>query len=140
MEEFNKALEEVVSCIQNSSDYEMCISLKKQMNDNEELMNLIENIKKLQKKYIRSNYDNSIKKELDQLEEELNKILVYYIYSEHLEKVNEMIEFVKNCLNDYFYQSVLYFCQTESEFHVLKRKFYSSACGYRYLQKSAFHI
>ena len=102
MEEFDKALEEVISYIQNTKEYQTCITLKEQMNDNEEILNLIENIKKLQKKYINHNYDSSIKEELDCLEEKLNNIPIYHIYSSNLEKVNEKIETVKSTLNDYF--------------------------------------
>jgi cell fate (sporulation/competence/biofilm development) regulator YmcA (YheA/YmcA/DUF963 family) len=102
MEEFDKVLEEVISYIQNSKEYQTCISLKEQMKDNEELIELIDQIKKLQKKYINSNYDSSIKKELDSLEEKLNNIPIYHIYSCNLEKVNEMIDTVKITLNNYF--------------------------------------
>jgi len=102
MEEFNKSLEEVISYIQNSNEYQTCISLKEQMNDNEEIKELVNQIKILQKKYIRSDYDSTLKEELNQLEEKLNNIPVYHIYSSHLERVNEMIDTVKESLNQYF--------------------------------------
>ena len=103
MEKLDKSLEEIVSCIKNSNEYMECIEIKEKMKSNEELMEMIEDIKKLQKKYIRSNYDSNIKKELDDLEDKLNSIPIYNIYLEKLNKVNELIDYVKDDLNDYFY-------------------------------------
>ena len=63
---------------------------------------LINEIKSLQKKYIRSNYDSDIKSVLDKKNSELLEIPIYVIYNEHLDRVNYMIDYVKNSLNDYF--------------------------------------
>lgn len=99
----NEALNEVINTIINSDDYKKCIELKNTMSSNEELVSLIEKIKKLQKKYVNTN-DQEILVELEKLEEELNNIPIYVIYMQHLEKVNEKIEFVKDELNNYFYE------------------------------------
>ncbi len=104
MENVYKAIDEVIDTIINSNEYKTCISLKEKMSTNTEVMNLIENIKKMQKKYIRSEYDKEIKETLDSLEKQLNDIPIYAIYLENLSKVNEMIEYVKESLNEYFYQ------------------------------------
>ena len=98
----NKELDELVSYIKNTSSYKNCISIKKKMDKNEEICSLIDEIKSLQKKYVKSNYDDSIKEELDKLESRLNSIPIYVEYNNNLEKVNEMIELVKDELNDYF--------------------------------------
>ena len=60
--------------------------------------------KNLQKKYIRSGYDSSIKSELDKLNEELFNIPIYKIYLDNLEVVNQKLDYVKDSLNDYFYK------------------------------------
>ena len=104
MENVNKAIDDLVSYITHTKEYERCISLKKQMSENEEITTLINKIKRLQKEYIRSNYDSKIKEELDLLEERINSIPVYHMYNDSLEKVNEMITFVKDSMNDYFYE------------------------------------
>lgn len=98
----NEALNEVINTIINSDDYKKCIELKNTMASNEELVPLIEKIKKLQKKYVNTN-DQELLIELEKLEEELNNIPIYVIYMQYLEKVNEKIEFVKDELNNYFY-------------------------------------
>lgn len=98
----NKELDELVSYIKNTSSYKKCISIKEKMDKNEEICSLIEEIKSLQKKYVKSNYDDSIKKELDSLESKLNSIPIYVEYNNNLEEVNKMIDLVKDELNDYF--------------------------------------
>lgn len=103
MEKLSK-LDEVISCIKESKEYKKCIELKKQMDSNEEIVELVKKIKTLQKKYIKSNYDSSIKNELDELEEKLENIPIYNIYLKNLEEVNKMIDYVKDSLNDYFYK------------------------------------
>lgn len=99
----NKELEEVINTIINSDDYKSCIQLKEKMSTNKEICELVEKIKVLQKKYVRENGEEVLE-ELKLLEERLNEIPIYVIYMQHLEKVNEMINYVKDELNDYFYK------------------------------------
>ena len=99
----NKELEEVINIIINSDDYKSCIQLKEKMSTNKEICELVDKIKVLQKKYVRENGEEVLE-ELKPLEERLNEIPIYVIYMQHLEKVNEMINYVKDELNDYFYK------------------------------------
>ncbi len=101
MEKLNKSLDEVVDCIKNSKEYKKCIELKEKMNSNDEINSLVKEIKLKQKKYIRTN-DSNILSELNELEEKLNCIPIYHIYTENLEKVNYYINYVKDELNEYF--------------------------------------
>ena len=103
MEDVIKALDEVVTYICNSKEYQNCISLKKQMDENDEVKELVDKIKKYQKKYVNT-YDKNIKLELDNLEKQLNEIPLYTIYLQNLEIVNEKIDYVKDSLNEYFDQ------------------------------------
>ena len=102
MEKLNSELDKLIDYIKNTKDYKLCIKLKQQMDENEDIKKLINDVKNLQKKYIKSNYDDSIKKELDVKNEELSSIPIYVTYNQTLEKVNSMIEYVKDNLNDYF--------------------------------------
>ena len=104
MEKLYKSLDEVIDCIKESPEYKDCLKIKKQMDSNNELVELINKVKELQKKYIRSNYDSNIKKELDEYESKLNEIPIYNIYLEKLNQVNYMIDYVKDSLNNYFDQ------------------------------------
>lgn len=101
MEKLNKSLDEVVNCIKESREYKKCIELKKKMETNSEINSLVKEIKLKQKKYIRSN-DSNILSELNELEEKLNSLPIYHVYTLNLEKVNEYINYVKDELNDYF--------------------------------------
>ena len=101
--QLNKAIDEVVEVITSSSDYKNCIELKKKMSNNQDICELVEQIKKLQKKYVLEN-DSKILTELKSLEDRLNNIPIYVIYMQHLEKENEMINYVNDELNNYFYQ------------------------------------
>ena len=86
------------------------------MSSNSNINSLIENIKNLQKKYIKSNYDSDIKLELDKLNEELNNIPIYITYTEYLDRVNEMISYVNDELSDYFYNILNIYEQYKSNF------------------------
>lgn len=110
MENFYNNLDELIDYIKNTIEYKKCLELKSRMSNNSNINNLIENIKNLQKKYIKSNYDSDIKVELDKLNDELNNIPLYITYSENLEKVNQMISYVNDELTDYFYK-VLNICE-----------------------------
>ncbi len=98
----NRALNDVVDYIKDSNEYKTCLDLKKRMSDNEEVNALVRQVKILQQKYIKSNYNKEIKKELDEINKRLNDIPIYVIYKQNLEKVNNMINTVKDELNNYF--------------------------------------
>lgn len=97
MEELNK----IIEYITNSESYQNTIKLKEQMNDNSELTKLIEDIKLLQKEYIKTN-SVDIKKELDDKVSKLEEYPIYKSYNKYLEEVNQMIGYVNDELNDYF--------------------------------------
>ncbi len=98
----NKALNDVVDYIKDSNEYKTCLDLKNKMSDNEEVNALVRQVKLLQQKYIKSNYNKEIKKELDEINKRLDDIPIYVIYKQNLEKVNNMINTVKDELNNYF--------------------------------------
>lgn len=103
MENLYKKLDDVILCIKESNECKNVIDIKKKMDSNEELKKKINDIKLLQKKYVKSNYDSSVKKDLDKLNDELLEVPIYRIYLDNLSVVNEKIEYVKDSLNDYFY-------------------------------------
>lgn len=98
----NKKLEEVITVIKDSKDYQECIKLKEKMKKNAELMQLVDTLKTLQKEYVKDGYQD--KEKLEEVENKLYEIPIYVTYMERLEKVNQMISYVEDDLNDYFYQ------------------------------------
>ncbi len=103
--EAEQKLDDIINYIINTKEYINCISIKEKMDKNESLKKKINEIKSLQKKYIRTN-DEKIREELKLKESELNKIPIYVEYNNNLEVVNEMINLVKDELNDYFYNKL----------------------------------
>lgn len=98
----NKALDDVISVIKNSDDYRTCLQLKEKMKKNRDLMELIEKLKLEQKDFVRNGYQS--KDKINELQEKLYQIPIYVIYMQHLEKVNDMICYIEDDLNHYFYQ------------------------------------
>ena len=104
MENLYSELDEVIKTIMESKEYKNCIEYKAKMDDNPQVCELVDKIKTLQKKYVKSNYDENIGNELEELNKELLEIPIYSMYNDNLEKVNDMINYVKDTLNDYFYK------------------------------------
>ena len=93
----------IINFITESDEYKNCIRLKKKMSSNREICDLTNKVKLLQKKYVRSGYDDVIKKELDSTLERLENIPIYVIYNQNLEIVNNMISTVNDEVNAYFF-------------------------------------
>ncbi len=105
--EIQKKLDEVIDAIQQTNSYQMCIKIKKKMYKNEELIQKIETLKRLQKQYVQSHFEDSkLKEELSSIEQELMNIPIYSEYLNHLEIVNQMIDTMKEELNTYFMEKV----------------------------------
>ena len=98
MEELN----DIITWIKESKEYKKCIELKKKMDDNDELVKLISDVKKKQKEYVKSNFDKDKKKELEILQNKLDEIPIYNVYNRNLEIVNSYSDYVRDELNDYF--------------------------------------
>lgn len=100
--EIESSLEDIINYIINSKEYIKCIKIKKKMSNNKDIQRQIDDIKKLQKKYVIEK-NESIKKELELKEKKLYETPIYSEYNNNLEIVNNMITLVKDELNDYFY-------------------------------------
>ena len=99
----SNSIDDLVDYIINTKEYKNCIKYKEEMEKDKSIIDKVNSIKKLQKQYVRTN-DLSIKEELDILEKELNDNDLYTKYNQNLEVVNNMINYVKDELNDYFYK------------------------------------
>lgn len=102
--ELTDKLDEIIDIIKESQYYKNCLLLKTKMSSNQEITAIVEKIKVLQKKYVKTAYqDLTIKEELDCLEKRLNQIPLYLDYMNNLKQVNDMIDLLKDELNNYFY-------------------------------------
>lgn len=99
----DKALDDLVEYIKNSSEYIECVNIKKKMSNNEDITSKVKKIKVLQKKLLQ-NPDLKTEDELRKLEKELNEIPLYVIYNQKLNSINEKINYINDELNEYFYK------------------------------------
>ena len=98
-----KKLNELIDYIKSSNDYKECIRLKSEMKEDQELLLLIEKVKKCQQDYVRSGYSNLKKEVLDENMRLLENNKTYVLYSFYLDRVNENINVIKEELNNYFF-------------------------------------
>lgn len=96
-------LDDIINNIKASSEFEKCILLREKIESNKELLQLIENLKEKQKKYVRGNFqDEDVKEELAILLKKIENFPIYIEYSNNLSIVNEKISLLKDELNCYF--------------------------------------
>lgn len=101
----DRAVEDIVTSITGSKEFQDCLRLKEKMNDSQEVKELVEKVKKLQKELIKTG-DPGIREELEKVQDRLNSIPIYDSYQKKLAEVNQQIETIKDELNDYFYKVV----------------------------------
>ena len=95
----DKALE-LVKEIKNDKEYREYVTLRNKIKSNEEIMKIIENIKTLQKQYIKSAYlDDEIKVKLDKELSELEDIPLYKEYLLKEKKINNILTTIKEGIN-----------------------------------------
>ena len=98
----DKALE-LVKEIKNDKEYREYVTLRNKIKSNEEIMKIIENIKTLQKQYIKSAYlDDEIKVKLDKELSELEDIPLYKEYLLKEKKINNILISIKEGINSSF--------------------------------------
>ena len=97
----NKALDELILTIKESTDYKKCLELKERLKKSNDVLELVSEIKETQKEYVKSN-DVGILEKLNDMTKKLEEIPLYNTYMYHLERVNLMIDTVKDELAEYF--------------------------------------
>lgn len=99
------SVKQVVYYIKNSDSYKKVIFLKNKMSNNSDISDIIEDIKKKQKSYVKSGFsDETLKQELTILEKRLFEIPIYNEYNKYLKEVNDMIDLIRDELNNYFFE------------------------------------
>ena len=92
-------IDEIISLIENSDIYKKYLLLQNEMQKNKKLMQLINEIKVLEKDYAHK----LIKKvELDKKIQELNNYPLYREYRNTLDELNNTFNIIENKINNYF--------------------------------------
>lgn len=90
---------EIVSLIKNSDDYQKYLLLKEKMNNDDKLINLINEVKSLQKEIVNGkDKESELKKKMILL----NNNPLYREYNNTLHEINNTLAIIENTLNNYF--------------------------------------
>ncbi len=92
-------IDEIIKVIENSSNYQKYLELKKQIENNKELTLLINKVKVLQKDIV---HHIGKKEELDCILDELNNHPLYREYNNTLSELNNTYAIIENSINHYF--------------------------------------
>lgn len=96
-------VDEIISLIENSDIYKKYLQLQQEMKKNKKLMQLINEIKVLEKDYTHKMIG---KKELDEKIEELNNYPLYREYKNTLDELNNTYNIIENKINKYFFDKL----------------------------------
>ena len=104
----NKEIEEkvleIVNYIKNSNSYKNYLKACELLNKNQELLTLIENIKKYQKEIVRNKEKKvELEKQINEKLAILNSDPIYLEYINYQDEVNNMLIIFENKINKYFY-------------------------------------
>jgi len=98
-------IEEIVDIIKNSDEYKKYIEISLKMKNNKEIMNLIDEVKSLQKKAVK---EESFGNNISSIEEEINKKIkqlegypIYLEYTYLQEDLDKSISLVKTTIENY---------------------------------------
>lgn len=101
MNDIYNQIDELFNDIKKSEVYKNYVLCSKKMKDNKEIMNLINDIKRLQK-IDANNSDDYIKIEIDNKYKLLNSYPIYQSYLIYKEELNELLSEISLIFNDYF--------------------------------------
>lgn len=102
----NNKIEELFNTIENTKEYIEYNEIKELLINNKEIMNLIKEIKKLQKKatYEEASHQTSYHETDKLIQEKIDNLNSYPLYHEFItkkENLNDMLAFVTNIINKY---------------------------------------
>ena len=98
---------ELVKTIKEDSLYKEYMELRHELKSNKKINNKIEEVKRLQRKYVMGNYqDKELLDNINTLTKELESITLYYIYSQKEEELNNNLLLIKEGLSSSFHDIV----------------------------------
>ena len=92
-------IDEINNIIENSDEYQKYLDLKDKIANNKELMQLINEVRLLQKDTLHHVKD---KHELEEVTKELNSYPLYREYINTLYEINNIYNIIESSLNNYF--------------------------------------
>jgi len=102
--EIEGKITEIITYIKETNSYKNYIKAKELLNSNQELLTLIEDIKKYQKEIVKNpNKKEELESKINQNLSVLNNDPLYLEYTNYQDEVNNMLTIFENKLNKYFY-------------------------------------
>lgn len=102
MNNIESKIDDLFDDIEKSNLYKDYKRIKKQLENDKTIMNLIEDIKKYQKLAINNRNDNSVEEKLKKLYEKLESYPIYQSYLIVKEELNQQLFEVKETFEKYF--------------------------------------
>lgn len=97
--EIENKIDEIINEIESSPEYEKYLSLKDQIKNNKELMELINKVRVMQKDVL---HKRKTKEDLEKIVDELNNHPLYREYNNTLYEINNTYGIIESSLNNYF--------------------------------------
>ena len=97
--EIETKIDEIIKEIETSPDYQKYLSLKEQIKNNKELMELINKVRVMQKDVL---HKKKTKEDLENIVDELNNHPLYREYNNTLYEINNTYGIIESSLNNYF--------------------------------------
>ncbi len=108
-EEIILKVKELTNKIKEDKLYQDYMKLRQELKKDESITQTIEEIKRLQRKYVKTNYqDKEVLEKINNLTNELEKIPLYAIYQQKEEELNNNLVFINEGLRDTFSSIVDY--------------------------------
>jgi len=101
MNEIEDKIDELFDDLEDSKIYKDYLSVKKQLNDNSEIMDLIKEIKRYQKIYVNEK-DKKVKTKIDEMYNKLNSYPIYISYIEIKEELENTLKMISDTFSNYF--------------------------------------
>ena len=105
-EELLNTLDELIYLIKNMPNYKRYIELKKKMSNNNEIMNIIRDIKKIEQSIVKKEYNkldfSDEEKSLSTLKSKLKEYPIYLEYSYLQEDLNNDFQNIKKIIENSF--------------------------------------
>ena len=98
-------VDEIIDYIENSDNYKKYLLIKEKMDNDQEINNLLNEIRHLQK-VLANKYSKEKELELEEKNKELNSIPLYREYLNILDELNNIFNIIENGLNNYFYNKL----------------------------------
>ena len=96
-------VKKLITTILESDMYQQYLLVEEKMKRNSTIMEQIQQVKQLEKKYVRSGFqEEALKEQIDTIYQQLKNNPLYRNYEQSFDKVNELFTFLKEDLNDYF--------------------------------------